>query len=399
MSNSKKDSNIIIFHHKRDDRDAFDGRSYLERSRMELNEKGPITLYRERYTLAQTRRYAEEGVAGAQYAMGEIYYFGTGDASDMDIAIDWYTRAAEQGHVDAQFKLGYIYEFGECEKVDYKEAEKWFLMAAEQGDCSAQFHLANLYRMRNNGVEDNMELAFKWMLLAAEHGGAHILSQVAYMYETGEGVEQDYEKALEWYLKAGYRGDKYIYNKIGDYYRLGKGVEADYERAAYWYKKALKEKASEYEALDSLGIIYLTGGNNLKADLKESIKWFKKAAKWEEDIATCFLNYISENGKEAGHDVDGFKEWLYKKAGEGVKEAGGALSDSYSFGYITPIDEAKSEGWLEYAYGDILKKVREAEKNRKYDYTIEKDMPAYMKAQFTRLAKEREELESNVAAK
>ena len=105
MSNSKKDSNIIIFHHKRDDRDAFDGRSYLERSRMELNEKGPITLYRERYTLAQTRRYAEEGVAGAQYAMGEIYYFGTGDASDMDIAIDWYTRAAEQGHVDAQFNV------------------------------------------------------------------------------------------------------------------------------------------------------------------------------------------------------------------------------------------------------------------------------------------------------
>ena len=397
MSNSKKDSNIIIFHHKEDDKDAFDGHSFLERSRMELNEKGPITLYRERYTLAETRRYAEEGVADAQYAMGEIYYYGTGDASDMDIAIDWYTRAAEQGHVDAQCKLGYIYEMGECEKVDYKKAEKWFLMAAEQGDSCAQVHLANLYRIRDNGVEDNLELAFKWMLLAAEQGESFFMSEVASMYETGEGVEQDYEKALEWHLKAGYHGNEYCYNDIGHFYRIGKGIEADYEKAAYWYKKAVKEKASEYEALVALGIIYLTGGNNLKPDLKKAIKWFKKAAKWEEDIATCFLNYISENGEGAGLDIERFKEWLYEKAGEGIREAGGALSCSYEYGYITPIDEAKSKGWDEYAYGDLYKKYREEHKNDKFDYTIEKDMPAYMKAEYTRLAKEREDLESTAA--
>ena len=399
MSNSKKDSNIIIFHHKRDDRDMFDGRSYLERSRMELNEKGPITLYRERYTLAETRRYAEEGVADAQFSLGEYYYYGTGDASDMNIAIFWFAKAAAQGHVDAQYMLGHIFEFGECEKVDYKIAKAWYEMAAKQGHSGAQFHLASLYRMRDNGIENNSKLAFKWMLKAAEEGGAFIMTQVASMYETGEGVERDYEKALEWYLKAGYKGEKNCYNNIGHFYRLGKGVEADYERAEYWYKRTVKENGWKYEALVALGIIYLTGGNNLKPDLQKAIKWFKKAAKWEEDIATCFLNYISEKGEEAGHDVDGFKDWLYKKAGEGVKEAGGALSDSYSYGYITPIDAAKSEGWLEYAYGDILKRVREAEKNRKYIFTIEKDMPAYMKAEYTRLAKEREKLESSAAAK
>ena len=172
MSNSKKDSNIIIFHHKRDDRDMFDGRSYLERSRMELNEKGPITLYRERYTLAETRRYAEEGVADAQFSLGEYYYYGTGDASDMNIAIFWFAKAAAQGHVDAQYMLGHIFEFGECEKVDYKIAKAWYEMAAKQGHSGAQFHLASLYRMRNNGIENNSKLAFKWMLKAAEEGGA-----------------------------------------------------------------------------------------------------------------------------------------------------------------------------------------------------------------------------------
>lgn len=396
MSNSKKDSNIIIFRHKRDEKDAFDGRSYLERSRMELNEKGPITLYRERYTLAETRRYAEEGVAGAQYAMGEIYYYGTGDASDMDIAIDWYTRAANQGHVEAQYTLGHIYEFGECEKIDYKLAIEWYEKAAEQGLGKAQAHLSRMYRIKG---QENPKLAFEWMLKAAEQGEAYYMTELAAMYETGDGVEQDYEKALEWYLKAGYRGEKYDYITIGHYYRLGKGVEVNYERAEYWYKKAAKENGWKSEAEIFLGIIYLTGGNNLKADLKKAIKWFKKAAKWEEDFAICFLNFLNENGEDAGLDIDRFKEWLYEKAGEGVKEAGGALYESYTYGYITPIDEVKSEGWLEYAYGDILKKVREEEKNRQFDYTIEKDMPAYMKAEYTRLAKEKEESESTAATK
>lgn len=394
MSNSKKDGNIIIFHHKRDDKEAFDGRSYLERSRMELNEKGPITLYRERYTLAEMRRYAEEGVAGAQYAMGEIYYYGTGDASDMDIAIDWYTRAANQGHVEAQYSLGHIYEFGECEKIDYKLAKEWYEKAAEQGHCKAQAHLSHIYSMK--GLE-NPEFAFKWMLKAAEQENSPFKSDVAYLYEHGIGVEQDYGKALEWYLRAGYNGDDYYYKTIGDFYRLGKGIEVDYEKAEYWYLKAAKSTLWRDVASSSLGFIYLTGGNSFKPDLKKAIKWFKKAAKWGEDIAVCFLNYINENGEEAGLDIERFKDWLYEKAVEGIREAGGALSCSYEYGYITPIDEAKSKGWDEYAYGDLYKKYREEHKNDKFDYTIEKDMPAYMKAEYTRLAKEREELESTAA--
>ena len=121
------------------------------------------------------------------------------------------------------------------------------------------------------------------MLKAAEQDNSSFQSDVAYMYEKGIGVEQDYEKAFEWYLKAGYKGDKFKYTTIGDCYRLGKGIEQDYEKAVYWYLKAVKEKAMEFEAFNSLGFIYLTCGNNLKSDLKKAIKWFKKAVEWDED--------------------------------------------------------------------------------------------------------------------
>lgn len=389
----KKGGPIIIIHNKKKEKDVFDGRSFLERSRMELEEKGPITLYRERYTLTQLRCFAEDGIPDAQYYLAEYYYYGTGDATDMDIAIKWYNKAANQGHVEAQYSLGHIYEFGECEKIDYEEAKKWYGKAAEKGHCKAQVHLSFIYSIKG---QENLKLAFKWMLKAAEHDDFIFQTDLAYMYENGIGVEQDYEKAFEWYLKAGYKGDNFYYHKIGDCYRFGKGVEVDYERAAYWYLKSVREKAYQDEALDALGFIYLTGGNNLKPDFKKAINWFKKAAKREEDIAVCFMDYINENGEEAGHDLERFKEWLYEKAGKGDRKAGGALSSSYEYGYITPIDEAKSKGWEEFAYGDLLEKVREKEKNRVFDYKIRKDMPAYMKALYLRKAREREELRINI---
>lgn len=385
MSNSKKDCNFILFRHKRDERDAFDGCSFLERSRMELNEKGPITLYRERYTLAETRRYAEEGVAGAQYAMGEIYYYGTGDASDMDIAIDWYTKAAEQGDVDAQYKLGHIYLIGECKKVDYKEAEKWFLRAAKQGDRNAQYELANIYHQGFEGVKQNFKKAFYWYSKAAEQEGHLGQSMVASMYAKGEGVEQDYGKALEWYLRAGYRGDEFCVCTIGRYYKYGLGTDVDYIKARIWFKKGIRLFSDR--ALCELGLLYLEGGKNLKKDLVKAKNYFTRAHRRDEEFGTCYLDFLAENRENA--DYNHFKQWLFSQAESGNKTAQAGLGNSYYWGFVTEVDEEKYWEWDKKAYDWFYKKKElEGEEKENYEYRICKDMPAYMKAYYTRLARE-----------
>ena len=393
MSGNQDKKGMIYFinPNRKEKRKQDSSLSFIERSRRELAEKPEISTLTIRYSFEETLQAAEMGIIEAQYSLGLYYYNSPGPASDMKKSIAWFTKAAEQGHLNAMLYLGEIYECGYCDRIDLKKARKWYQKAAEQGDEHGQIHMARYYHNGEAGLKKNPKKAFKWDLMAAEQGNIIAMGGVAYRYADGDGVKQDYEKALEWFLKAGYKGDIFKYTTIGDFYRLGKGVEVDYERAAYWYLKAVKEKAMEFEAFNSLGFIYLTGGNNLKSDYKKAIKWFKKAAKWDEDIAVCFLKYINENGEEAGHDLDRFKEWLYEKAGQGDREAGGALSCTYEYGYITPIDEAKSKGWDEFAYGDLLRKAREEEKNSVIDYKIRKDMPAFEKAYLLRKSKEREE--------
>jgi TPR repeat protein len=55
------------------------------------------------------RSAAEEGHAGAQAAIGELYNMGKGTPRDAQEAGKWYRLAAEQGHVDAQVTLGWMY--------------------------------------------------------------------------------------------------------------------------------------------------------------------------------------------------------------------------------------------------------------------------------------------------
>src|SRR5260221_13511008 len=52
---------------------------------------------------------ATAGDARAMAMMGAMYQKGEGVKTDLDKAIDWYTKAAEAGHTAAQFALGMIY--------------------------------------------------------------------------------------------------------------------------------------------------------------------------------------------------------------------------------------------------------------------------------------------------
>lgn len=91
------------------------------------------------------KQLAEQGIAEAQFNLGNMYNNSKGVAQDYKQAIYWYTKAAGQGIADAQFNLGYVYYNGKGVDQDYKQAIYWYTKAAEQGDAQAQMMLGLNY--------------------------------------------------------------------------------------------------------------------------------------------------------------------------------------------------------------------------------------------------------------
>src|SRR5260221_11485102 len=79
---------------------------------------------------AVLRIAANQGVAKAQYALGECYVTGQGVRRDYAEAVKWVRKAAELNYALAQLRLGICYYNGEGVAVDYSEAVKWHRKAA-----------------------------------------------------------------------------------------------------------------------------------------------------------------------------------------------------------------------------------------------------------------------------
>ena len=85
---------------------------------------------------------AQRGHMGAQYALGELYYYENGTnfcyKDDIEKSIYWFKEAAKQGHVGAQVFLGQIYFFGKNgARKNLTKAKYWVKKAANQGDDSS----------------------------------------------------------------------------------------------------------------------------------------------------------------------------------------------------------------------------------------------------------------------
>jgi uncharacterized protein len=65
---------------------------------------------------------------------------------DYTEAIKWFRKAADQGVAGAQWSLGEMYAKGDGVTKDYAEALKWWRKAADQGDPIAQHEVGSAYK-------------------------------------------------------------------------------------------------------------------------------------------------------------------------------------------------------------------------------------------------------------
>ena len=98
------------------------------------------------------RKAAEQGLAQAQFSLGNRYSEGTGVPKNHAEAAKWYQRAAKQGYAKAQYNLGNMYFNGEGVSVNSIKAYMWWSLAMEQGNESATKNL-NIIKEEMNSAE------------------------------------------------------------------------------------------------------------------------------------------------------------------------------------------------------------------------------------------------------
>ena len=112
------------------------------------------------------RKAADQGLADAEFQMGQLHDFGFGVAQDDGAALNWYRKAAGRGHPPAERSLGEFYAKGRVVKADGVEAARWYRRAADGDDLRAQYQLGMLY-FDGTGVSRDYETAYVWFTLAA----------------------------------------------------------------------------------------------------------------------------------------------------------------------------------------------------------------------------------------
>ncbi len=119
------------------------------------------------------RTLAEQGDAGAQFALGTMYRDGQGVEQNYAEALRWWGEAAEQGVVDAQYALGNFYSGGTGIARDNIQAYMWYSIATAHAgdDWLAAIAGANRHvlagRMTPADIAKAERLAAEWM---AKHG-------------------------------------------------------------------------------------------------------------------------------------------------------------------------------------------------------------------------------------
>ena len=110
------------------------------------------------------RPLAEQGLAEAQYRLGDMYEFGGGVRQDYAEAVKWFRLAAGQGDARAQDSLAIMYDNGQGVPKDFVQAHMWFNLAAAQGHESAkQGHDRTASQMTVNQLADAQRMAREWM--------------------------------------------------------------------------------------------------------------------------------------------------------------------------------------------------------------------------------------------
>ncbi|MBQ8271479.1 MAG: sel1 repeat family protein [Tidjanibacter sp.] len=256
---------------------------------------------------------AVNGMAEAQFVLGQMYDFGLSIAVDKQQAVYWFRKAAEQGYADAQYNLGIMYASGEGVAEDISTAIDWYSKAAEQNHPAALCELGELYFMGEK-VAQNYDLALEYLAKSTESNlDSYPISKAkvnvmasalveAFTYHK-DGLmclyDEDYSAAADCFLEAAEWGYAVAQVDLGILYCNGKGVAQDYSKAAYWFNQAAE--LGNIDAKYHLGLIYYYG-EGVAQNYSTAADWWRKAAEQNHLGALYRLGRLYYYGDKVGEN-------------------------------------------------------------------------------------------------
>ncbi len=207
----------------------------------------------EKRAVALLTEAAAQGNARAQFNLGRYYYRKGGEKYPE--AFKNYKLAAEQGHAGAQQKLGQLYAYGYGTPQDYTQSIAWYEKAAAQGDMEAEYALALAYLRGDEGVAKDGAKAASYFQKVDAHDwdlddaddrslvGSQIEAKyrLGLIYREGTGVKKDLAEAARWFaLGARSRSGQGCY-LLGQAYENGEGVPKDKRQAYFWYAMSVQD--------------------------------------------------------------------------------------------------------------------------------------------------------------
>ena len=154
--------------------------------------------------------------SGQYFNLAQLYKYGTGTASDANLAFDALKTAAASGDAHAMNNIGMMYHEGDGVGKDNEEATVWLRAAALEGNLTGYHNLGVVYK----------EISQMQMERALECDGLN-----------EPGVSQaltSLRRSFESFKRAAEGGCAHSYGILANYFRSGFGCDVDLERAEFW---------------------------------------------------------------------------------------------------------------------------------------------------------------------
>ncbi len=289
-------------------------------------------------SLNWTRMAAEQGLAAAQFALGQLLENAPESIRDRVAADHWYREAAAQGHPGAQlalvrlddngqghlhsnnsggrktttrerrglgdqwdlycargtaqdqYHLGLMYQGGYGVEKSVKQARTWLQKAADAGHPDAQLALGNLL-VTNAPAE-----ALPWFQKAADQGLVRAQIRIAESYQAGQGQVQSPSNALLYYARAALEGDVAGLQGLAALMKASAGT-------LLWDFSLAAAQAGSATAQYAIGEYYATGQGGVEQDWRKAVEWYRRAAVQGHGGALCALGGCYAEGLGVKRDI------------------------------------------------------------------------------------------------
>jgi TPR repeat protein len=278
---------------------------------------GPNTTSATAQTATTSRR---DGEAAYQAGLAQQ------NAGDDRAAVASFRSAAEQGHAGAAYALGLAYSSGRGVEKDLQIAANWLNTAADRGDARAQY-LAGVNLSTGAGVERDLNRAAGYWEQAAIQGHPRAQHLLAQAYADGHGVSKDVAWAAMWYGKAARQGHRESQFSYGVLRATGRGLPRDPLDGYVWISLASREGHAQAEEVRRSLAAKLTADERTRAESMAASFRARAERRFVDRQVILFVQYRLNGLGYAAGPVDGVQGPTTRSAVIAYQERAGLTAD------------------------------------------------------------------------